>query len=216
MKKVKNQISGFSSQFRTFRAWNRATKDSPYKRRILRRRQFLPRASLKVLRVASLRSVTLAHVSWKQLSGIERSLREDALLVLAQMRKGASLSKAMIEFQIGKRDVLRHLGKFIFKRGGKWVVRGFDRVERARWFYSNGRRVNVMVNDSRVASLISRYLSRVHVALDRNKPSMLQEFKDVRVIDKDGRLYRFELDLDVIREILFREERDFRPIYDDT
>ncbi|AKB85832.1 hypothetical protein MCMEM_1779 [Methanococcoides methylutens MM1] len=138
----------------------------------------------------------ISHLSpalktWRDLSEEDRDLRIRALLTISAMRKGASLTKAAKEQGITSKQAAAHLGKYVHKKKGRWIATHTDKIERGRWFYSDGERISVIINDSRDASLISKYLNAVRWALKSGDESILQSFKGVKVTDVDGGMHCF-------------------------
>jgi hypothetical protein len=100
------------------------------------------------------------------------------------------------------------------KRGGRWVPTQSDRVERWLKSYENGARFEVLVRDSRTASLLSRYSNAVGHYLETGDPSGLAQFKGKAYRDANGTVHTFETDPAAIRAAVERSESDFGAFAD--
>jgi hypothetical protein len=132
------------------------------------------------------------------------------------MRKGKSLTSAAKEQGINVQDALKHLGNAVSKKNGRWVATKTDSIERSRWLYSNGKRISVVIKSSRDASLISKYLNAVRIAVITGPATKLEAFKGVTIKGVDGKDYPFETDLEKLYELKLQiENPELLPIYDD-
>jgi hypothetical protein len=157
-----------------------------------------------------------AFTSYTKLSPEDRDLRIRALNTLSQMRKGKPLTTASKEQGIKVQDALKHLGNAVYKRNGKWIATKTDSIERGRWLYSNGKRISVVINNSKDASLISKYLNAVRVALNTGDETKLEPFKNITIKEANGKKYAFETDLKKLYELKEQiEDSEFSQIYDD-
>jgi len=111
------------------------------------------------------------------------------------------------------RTVRRASGAFQ-KLGGRWVPTRLDRVERWLKSYENGTRVEVLVRDSRTASLLSRYSNAVGHYLETGDPGGLAEFEGKTYRDASGTVHTFETDPAAIRAAVERSESDFGAFAD--
>ena len=206
----------FSRTHKTFTQWRRAVKESAYKRRIIRLRQFLKRAPLKVLSKTSIKAVTVALTSWKKLSPEEKSQRKLAFEVKRLMsRKRFGFARALREVGAREDIIRKHLGQFLFKQGKRWLVKKFDTIEVSMLFYARGgKRITIVTTNSRDRTIIGEYFNAVQDALNFRDFEGLKEFKDIVIIDADGKKHRFEVDIEKILEMLERvEEPHLREIY---
>ncbi|EQD73287.1 hypothetical protein B1B_03298, partial [mine drainage metagenome] len=95
------------------------------------------------------------------LSPRERLQRQRALSVVSETRRGkGSLTKLSRAERISPRTVRRATGTFR-KRGWRWVPTKTDRIQRWLRTYEAGRRVEVLIDDSRTAPLLSKYAHAV-------------------------------------------------------
>lgn len=207
----------FSKEYRTFGEWLKAhPRDTKYVREIIRKHKLKPSATLSTLSKMKVSEVSPALKPFDSLSFEEKDLRKRSLLALSDLRKGKSLTLAAKEQGIKMKDALKHLGSAVFKKNGKWVAAKTDRIERGRWLYSNGKKVSIVVKSSRDASLISKYLNAVRIALRTGNEKALEEFKNVKIKAADGKEYPLEIDLEKLYELNEEiEEFEFLQIYDD-
>jgi hypothetical protein len=207
----------FSKKYRTYGEWKNAQpKNSRYAQEIIKKHNLNPSATLSTLSNMRVSDVSLAQKPFDSLSPEERDVRKRALIALSDLRKGENLTLAAKEQGIKMQDALRHLGSAVFKINGKWVATKTDRIERGRWLYSNGKKVSVVVKSSSDASLISKYLNAVRIALSTGKKAALEQFKNVKIKGADGKEYPFEINLKKLHELADQvEEPEFLQIYDD-
>ena len=207
----------FSKDYRTYGKWLKAQpRDTRYAREIIRKHNLNPSATLSILRNMRVSDVSPALKPFDALSPEERDLRKRALYALSDVRKGKNLTLAAKEQGIKIRDVLRHLGSAVFKKKGKWVATKTDSIERGRWFYSNGKRVGLVVKSSSDGSLISKYLSVVGIALEKGRKEALEQFKNVKIKGANGKEYPFEINLEKLFELNDQiEDTESPQIYDD-
>jgi hypothetical protein len=209
----------FSREFATYQDWSKSRgSNSGYSRRIARGHARYPSASLGQLRrhprsgqtpLGGVSPVPPSRVPLAYLRPREQLARRRALEVVSEARRGkGSLSKLARARGIAPKTVRRASGAFR-KRGGRWVVTKTDRVERWLKSYEGGYRTEVLVNDSRTASLLSRYSNAVGRYLETGDPSGLAEFDGKSYRDVNGTVHTFETNPDAIRAAIERSESDF-------
>jgi hypothetical protein len=214
----------FSRSYATFVEWSKAQPSrSLYVARIERSHARYPTATLSQLRRhpgtgrAPLSDVPRAppsRVPLAYLSPKERLARRRALEVVSEARRGkGSLSKLARARGMSLKTVRRASGAFR-KEGGRWVATRSDSVERWLKSYENGSRVEVLVRDSRTASLLSRYSNAVAHYLETGDPTELAEFKGKTYRDANGTVHTFETDPAAIRGAVERSESDFGAFAD--
>jgi transposase-like protein len=214
----------FSREFATFQDWSKSQgSSSPYSRRIARTHARYPSATLAQLRrhpkrgqppLGKVARAPPSRVSLAYLSPREQLARRSALEVVSESRRGkGSLSKLARARGIAPKTVRRASGAFR-KRGGRWVPTGSDRVERWLKSYENRSRVEVLVRDSRTASLLSRYSTAVGHYLETGDPSGLAAFEGKAYRDANGTVHSFETDPVAIRAAIERSESDFGAFAD--
>ncbi|WP_292372494.1 hypothetical protein [Methanosarcina sp. UBA411] len=211
--------SRFSKKYRTYGEWLKAyPRDTKYGKEIIKKRKLDPSATLSTLREMRISKISPALKPFDALSDEEKDLRKRALLALSYLRKGKNLTLAAKEQGIKMKDALRHLGNAVYqkKKNGKWIATKTDSIERGRWLYSNGEKVSVVVKSSSDASLISKYLNAVRIALSTGKKTSLEQFKNVTIKGVDGKKYPFEINLEKLYKLADQiEEPEFLQIYDD-
>jgi hypothetical protein len=209
----------FSNDYSTFDAWQSAqSSSSPYTRRVVRGHARYPTAGLDQLRrhpkrgqsrLGKVAPAPPSRVPLAYLRPKEQLTRRRALEVVSEARRGkGSLSKLARARGIDPKTVRRASGAFR-KKGGRWVVTKKDRVERWLKSYEGGFRTEVLVNDSRAASLLSRYSNAVGRYLETGDPSGLAEFERKTYKDANGAVHSFETYPDAIRAAIERSESDF-------
>lgn len=214
----------FSRQFVSFEMWSKAQSSrTPYVARIERTHARYPTATLGQLRrhpgsgrspLSGVPRAPPSRVPLAYLSPKERLARRRALEVVSEARRGkGSLSKLARARGMSPKTVRSASGAFR-KRGGRWVPTRSDRVERWLKSYEKGTRVEVLVRDSRTASLLSRYANAVGLYRETMDPAALAEFKGKTYRDATGTVHTFETDPAALREAFERSESDFGAFVD--
>lgn len=214
----------FSPKFPTFEEWLAARPSrGEYVARITRARSRYPAATLGQLRRhpghgqkplsqvprASPSKIPLAHLTPK-----ERFQRQRALEVVSEARRGrGSLSRLARALGIAAKTVRKASGGFR-KRGGRWVATGIDRVQRYLKTYEDGARTDVLVADSRTATLLSRYANAVGTYLETGDSSALRAFEERTYRDAYGNVHTFETLPEALRAAAERSESDFGAFAD--
>jgi len=206
------RLNRFTKRYKTFTAWKKATKNSRYKKRILRAHLFNPRSPLKILRKLRIRDVDLSKVPIWKLTKQGLINKERAMAVLSSLREDIPMTQALREIGINLTEVRKHLGRFIFKEGGRWIAKKTDTLQRRMEFYENGRITTIITTTFDDSSTVGRYLNAVKRALESHDPSLLDEFADKVIVDAHGKKRRFEVDLDNLSRITEQmEDREVRP-----
>ena len=207
----------FSQEYRTYGEWLKAQpRDTRYAKEIIRKHKLNPSATLSTLRKMRVSDVSPALKAFSALSPEEADMRNRALYVLSDMRKGKNLTLAAEEQGIRVKDALRHLGNAVFKKGGKWIPTKTDSIERGRWVYSKGKRISIVISNSKDASFLSKYLNAVRIAVTTGREAPLEPFKNVKITGADGKEYPLETNLKKLYELKDQgEDTEFLQIYDD-
>lgn len=207
----------FSDTFRSFASWLRAMpRESRYAQEIIRKHYWAPEKSLMELREASLSNLDPTKQPWKSLTPNGKDMRNRMSLVFSDRRAGDSLSQAAKNQGLSLREVLRYGSSYIYKKNGRYYVVAYDSMERGRWMYSEGKRISLVVTNSKDASILSKYLSKVKKALNTGNEEILKPFKGKFIKDADGKKHYFETDLETLYELEEKiEDREGLPIYDD-
>jgi hypothetical protein len=206
----------FSKEFRTFGGWLKAQpRKSEYARRIIRFHERFPNMSLNELRNARHIDYNLSTAQWLNLTSQQKRDRNLSLQILRSMRKGGSLTETVEKLGVNKDFAVKHLGKYLTKSRGKWRVTQTDRIEAEMLIYDrNHGQISIITTNSKDRSLIGKYFSSVQKALKNNDPSVLNKFKDRKIIDSEGKEHFFETDLERLYEITdAQEEPEFLEIY---
>ena len=214
----------FSRVYPTFEAWKTAQPSrTKYVLGIERRRARYPSATLSQLRrhprasqrpLSEVRRAPSYRVPLAHLSPRERFQRERALKVLSEVRRGkGSLTKLGRAERISPRTVRKATGAFR-KRGGRWAATRRDRIERWMKSYEDGRRVEVLIDDSQTATLLSKYAHAVSEYLVTRDPEVFRPFQGKSYRDAFGVEHTFETDGGAILAAVERSESDFGAFAD--
>jgi hypothetical protein len=214
----------FSSKFRTFEDWLAAQPSGgSYVARIVRTHARYPSARLGQLRrhpprglrpISEVARAPAYRLPVAQLSRRELLTRRRALEVVSEARRGkGSLSKFARARGMSPKTVRRAAGAFQ-KKGGRWVATRTDRVERWLKSYEGGHRIEVLVRESRTATLLSRYANAVGRYRETGDPSGLVEFEGKSYRDVTGKVHTFETDPAALRDAFERSESDFGAFVD--
>lgn len=206
----------FSKEYRTYGKWlNAQSRDSRYAKRIIRFHERFPNLNLKELRDARLKDQDLSTRSWNSLSPQEKRDRQLSFQILREIRSGNHFSSVTKKLGVKKDFAVKHLGKYLYKSGGKWKVTASDKIEAEMLFYAKGEgQRTVITASSKDRSLIGEYIGLVGKAAKKNDPSVLDKFKDKTIVDAEGKVHYFETDLDRLYEIMeAQEEPEFLEIY---
>jgi ribosomal protein L21E len=134
--------------------------------------------------------------------------------VLSRARRGkGSLSKLSRSEGLSARTVRRATGAFR-KRGGRWVATRTDRIQRWLKTYEAGQRREVLIDDSRTATLLSNYSNAVGEYLRTGNPEVLEPFEGITYRDASGVEHTFETDPQALRDAAERSEADFASFAD--
>lgn len=101
---------------------------------------------------------------------------------------------------------------FVEKRGGRYSV-GKDPWIRRVIFYSNGRKVDTLVQGYEPARLIGLYWDAVGDFLSANEPAYLAPYEGVQVRDYSGKTYVFETRPNVLYRLDNEGLNSFEQIY---
>lgn len=214
----------FSKNYKTYNEWLiDNTSNTDYIKRIKRLHNLYPEANLAQLRgharkaetnLRKQKPIPVSQRSYNSLSPREKLAREKSLGVLKDVRRGKSLTRASRERGISVKKVLA-LDVFN-KNKHKWMARWHDNIPRVMKINENGREVTVVVNDSRISSLIGTYHNIVKKSLNDGDNSGLVPFRHVAFFDAHGRIHRFETNPIALRHIAnSREDEEFYDIYAD-
>ncbi len=214
----------FSGSFETFEEWIAAQPSgSAYAARIARGHARRPLAGLGQLRrhpargqgpLSQVPRAPAFRLSVAQLSRREQLTRRRSLEVLSEARRGkGSLSKLARARGIAPKTVRRASGAFR-KVGGRWVTTRTDKVERWLKTFEGGYRTEVLVRDSRTATLLSRYANAVGRYRETGDATGLKEFEGKTYKDAAWKVHSFETDPAALRSAFERSESDFGAFVD--
>ena len=152
---------------------------------------------------------------WRKLSPRQKLLREKSLAVISELRnsKTKTLPQAANDNGISVKNVLKHTNGFK-KVNGKPVVKRWDRIKRMMRVNTAGKEKSIEIRDSRTASIVGRYHNAVKQFLNTGDKTKLKQFRNKKVKDSKGKLYRLETNPDEIIKINQRvEEPEFYEVY---
>jgi hypothetical protein len=148
------------------------------------------------------------------LSTRQQFRRQNALLVLSKSRRSqVSLSAASSAGHIAPETVRRYTAAFR-KQGGRWIPTKRDRIQRWLKSYERGSRTEVLVDDSRTATLISKYAHAIGEFLVTRDENLLGPFRTRIYTDAAGRAHSFETRPEAIVSAVERSESDFGEFAD--
>lgn len=205
----------FSKDYRTYGEWLKAQpRNSRYAREIIRKHERFPDKSLNQLRKLKVSDFDLSRAAWQSLTSQQKSDRNLALSVLREVRKGESLTQVLEKRGLRREFVLKTLGNQLQKSNGKWIATKTDSLEVEMLFYSKDGVRTIVTASSKDRSRIAKYFNDVQKALKKNDTAILQKYKDMKIIDAEGKVHHFETDIDKIRDLEAGiEEPEFLEIY---
>lgn len=160
-----------------------------------------------------MRSRPVARRPLSLLSPSQHSKRDTVLGVLGRSRRfNEPLSRAAREAHTTPETVRRYLGSSGYRKAGdRYRPTRSDSLVRVMASYENGRRVRVVVRDSKVASKIGRYNRVVRTFLEdpARDPSVLRKWEGVTFKDASGKTRTFETVPSKIRSAVERAESEF-------
>ncbi|TQD27914.1 hypothetical protein [Methanolobus vulcani] len=209
-------LKRFSKEYKTYGEWLKAEpRSSEYARRIIRFHERFPTLSLNELRNTRLKDHDLSTSSWNGLSSQQKRDRKLSLQILRLMRKGVPYSKAVEKTGINKKDIIRNLGKYLYKSKGKWKVTTTDRIEVEMLIYEkDAGQISIVTTNSKDRTLIGLYFNAINRALKTGDSSLLKRFIDIHITDVNGTKHFFVTDLERLYEINeAQEEPEYLDIY---
>lgn len=131
------------------------------------------------------------------------------------MRSGKSLTYSSKEFGLDKKTVKQHIKSAIRKKRERWVAKRTDRIERCLIINEKGQSIEIIVTNSKDASLIGEYHNAVKKFLETGDKSLLEKFKRRVIKDSKGKKHKLETNPDKLYEISeAREDEEFFEIYE--
>nr|WP_321498354.1 hypothetical protein [uncultured Methanolobus sp.] len=205
----------FSKDFRTYGEWFKAMpRDTRYAKEIIKKHQLFPDKSLNQLRNLKISDYELSQTAWKNLSSQQKMDRNLSLEILRSVRKGESLTHVLEKRGLRKDFALKNLGNQLQKSNGKWVASKTDSLEVEMSVYTKDGLKSIVTTSSKDRSRIAKYFNDVQKALKTGDESVLRKYKNLKLIDANGKEHHFETDLDRLYEIRETiEEPEFFEIY---
>jgi len=214
----------FSRSYDTFGAWKVAQPSrTKYVTGIERRHARYPSATLSQLRrhqrsgqvpLGRVRRAPSSRLPFSALSQRERLQRQRALSVLSEVRRGEGSLTARARAHGMSRDTVRRASGAFRKRGGRWVPTKQDRIQRWLKSYEDGGRVEVLIDDSRTATLLSKYAHAVNEHLLTRDPEVFRPFRGKTYRDAFGTEHTFETNGEAVLAAVERSESDFGSFAD--
>ena len=214
----------FSRTYSTFESWKTAQPSrTKYVLGIERRHARYPSATLGQLRrhprkgqrpLSRVARAPRYRVPQAYLTQRERLQRQRALTALSEVRRGEGSLTARARVNRMSRDTVRKATGAFRKRGGRWVPFRRDHIQRWMKTYEHGRRVEVLIDDSRTATLLSNYAHAVGEYLVTRDPEVFRPFRGVTYRDAFWAEHTFETDGGAILAAVERSESDFGAFAD--
>ena len=207
----------FSSHFSSFRKWLKSTRrTSQYAKKIISLHELNPKTTLYQLRKGSFKKFDPSLKSWNSLTPELKSKRLKSLEALRKVRKGDSLRSALFDVGLSLKEGKLQLRSSLVLRNKRFVVKSFDRIERAMKIYSKGEIKTIVVTNSKDASLIGEYFSAIRNFLETWNKDFLKLFKNKTITDSEGKKYKLESNPEKIRDIEeAKEDSEFFEVYAD-
>ncbi|SMH71347.1 hypothetical protein [Candidatus Nitrosotalea okcheonensis] len=137
----------------------------------------------------------------------------DSIEALYLIRHGSLLKKASKITRVSVSTIKKYVGSTLRVNNRKTIARKSDSLLRKMSIYENGKEVFIQVKGRKKASLIGKYHSAIG-RLDQNDMTKLQSFQEIKIRDIKGKVHKFEINVDKIKQILERiEEPEFFDIY---
>jgi hypothetical protein len=164
--------------------------------------------------LSTLKPKSTYKIPYKYLTTREREIRYRSYTVLSEVRRGkGSLSAISRKHHTAPKTVLKHTGAFK-KDEYRWSAKRYDKLERTMLIYENGEEKYILINDSRTATIIGKYLCAVREALETGNETILDPFKGKRIKNAYGNWHTLETDLDTLYDIHERRpDEEFLEIY---
>ncbi|WP_406657363.1 hypothetical protein V7O62_02075 [Methanolobus sp. ZRKC2] len=205
----------FSREYRTYGEWLKAMpRNSRYAKEIIRKHQLFPDKSLNQLRNLKVSCYDLSQTAWQSLTSQQKRDRNLSLEILRSVRKGESLTQALEKRGLRKDFVLKNLGNQLQKSNGKWIPCKTDSLNVGMSVYTNDGLRTVVITSSKDRIRIAKYFNDVQKALKAGDESVLRKYKNLKLVDAEGKEHHFETDLERLYEIRETiEEPEFFEIY---
>jgi hypothetical protein len=154
-------------------------------------------------------------IPWKSLSSQLKRERILAMAILRSLRNGDSIRDSLGRIELPFKAVKDHLGSNLFKEKGRWWAQPEDQLEVEMLIYERGRGATTLITtNSKDRSVIGSYFASVKKALKSADDAELDQFRNVKIVDSDGKTHSFETDLDTLYDIEeAQEEPEFVEIY---
>jgi hypothetical protein len=214
----------FSRTYESFGSWKTAQSGrTKYVAGIERRHARYPSATLSQLRrhprsgqvsLGRVRRALPSRLPFSALSSRERFTRQRALSVLSEVRRGQGSLTARARAHGMSRDTVRRASGAFRKKGGRWVPTRRDRIQRWLKSYEDGRRIEVLIDDSRTATLLSKYAHAVSQYLVTRDPELFRPFRGKTYKDAFGVEHSFETYPEAVLAAVERSESDFGAFVD--
>ena len=145
----------------------------------------------------------------------ERKSLTNTAHVLSTMRtEGVSLRRAAQEHAISPQTVLRHAGPALRKTpSGKYKARASDKLLRVLITPQPGGLMEVVIRDSRSATILAEHSNAVQNFLQTGDGSELESFDGQYIIDAEGNRIYLLTDLDELERLGAAGVLSFESLY---
>lgn len=216
----------FSPKYSTFTAWKQAQKpNSSYAKEIERLHRIHPNATLSQLRrhpgetrkpLSQLKKKN-GRLSWETMTNRERERYDRVIEAIHLMRtKNMSLTEASKQTRASPESIRKMAGSALNHQGRRWGAKPSDRLERRMIFYDLHGQFPIIVNTSKQASLIGRYHAALRIYFEHGDDSALKIFQGKSIKTKDGQIFPFMTDTNVLNRLARSGQMRFESIYSIT
>jgi hypothetical protein len=143
-----------------------------------------------------------------------RDIHNRVAQAVSRMGDGASLQQAAREFSLSTETLVR-IGRPALRKlpNGRYVARSADRLFRVLVLPTTQGLREIVLNDSRAASLVGKYWNAVHLYLATGDDSGLAKFVGEVVTDASGRPVQLLTNLNELDRLASAGVLSFESIY---
>lgn len=144
-----------------------------------------------------------------------QSIWDRVIAVVAKMRgEGISLQQASRAVGISPKTVTRWAGRALRKsENGRYTVTARDRLLRVMTVPTANGKTEIVLPDSRQATLLAKYWNAVHRYLNTGDAAGLEEFHGKKITDANGNGFLLITDPAELKRLGFAGELSFESVY---
>lgn len=144
----------------------------------------------------------------------DQHLWDDIGQISTEIRKGSSLNRASRKFGRDPRTVQRLAKPALRKlRNGRWAAKSTDHLLRVLPGLTPDGIVEVVLSDSRQATVLGKYWNAVDIYRDTGDASRLQEFEGFYIVDISGNHFPLLTDLQTLDRLGSAGVLSFETLY---